>query len=444
MFRCKAIDSDSKKNSKSGIYLSSDNPTTSIVTPAHTYSLYRSAFRKVCALGESAVLFTKPYTSRYHSSMLAESVSESVSVNMQIKERTSKEERQEIQSENDCKTNVQKPITDDSSTDEMESSILNVSVMNNTSPFNTFCKSAYQNSSEKNASKSFLSNANPLWNQSFPVLRHLHHEGFSISLNQHETLRCHPWLSLMTSTGPANFSMSSISSPFATVDYLQDPLLSLEHNSSSFTFQKYHIESQNQPICISPPDIRPSHSLGGTLRARISVSQEPKQLAPGRTLISETCSKPSMPFLSVPKESKSEPLDLLPPSFFTCKSRKGHLCVYCGKLYSRKYGLKIHLRTHTGYKPLKCKVCSRPFGDPSNLNKHVRLHAQGNTPYRCDFCGKVLVRRRDLERHIRSRHPSYAKKHDITVTDCTDSEQEMLSESDSCMTKTGDSAIKTT
>ncbi|CAK8684342.1 unnamed protein product [Clavelina lepadiformis] len=85
-----------------------------------------------------------------------------------------------------------------------------------------------------------------------------------------------------------------------------------------------------------------------------------------------------------------------------------HQCFYCGKLYSRKYGLKIHIRTHTGYKPLKCKVCSRPFGDPSNLNKHVRLHAIGDTPYKCEFCGKVLVRRRDLERHVKSRHPEIA------------------------------------
>ncbi|XP_033635807.1 PR domain zinc finger protein 13-like [Asterias rubens] len=92
------------------------------------------------------------------------------------------------------------------------------------------------------------------------------------------------------------------------------------------------------------------------------------------------------------------------------KAKRGHLCIYCGKLYSRKYGLKIHLRTHTGYKPLKCKVCLRPFGDPSNLNKHIRLHAEGDTPYRCQYCGKVLVRRRDLDRHIRSRHPNESEK----------------------------------
>jgi uncharacterized Zn-finger protein len=86
------------------------------------------------------------------------------------------------------------------------------------------------------------------------------------------------------------------------------------------------------------------------------------------------------------------------------KPKKTHVCLFCGKIYNRKYGLKIHLRTHTGYKPLKCKVCSRPFSDPSNLNKHVRLHSQGDTPYRCPFCSKILVRKRDLDRHISSRH----------------------------------------
>jgi len=95
------------------------------------------------------------------------------------------------------------------------------------------------------------------------------------------------------------------------------------------------------------------------------------------------------------------------PSVAVVKTRSRHPCVFCGKMYSRRYGLTIHLRTHSGYKPLTCRVCARPFGDPSNLNKHIRLHATGETPYNCTHCGKVLVRRRDLERHIRSRHPNH-------------------------------------
>ena len=140
-------------------------------------------------------------------------------------------------------------------------------------------------------------------------------------------------------------------------------------------------------------------------------SDKPGMTAPRPLRDSHDGRRPEGPTLMslafpLPSESEGEPLDLLPRSLYMSKSRKGHLCIYCGKLYSRKYGLKIHLRTHTGYKPLQCKVCLRPFGDPSNLNKHIRLHAEGDTPYRCDFCGKVLVRRRDLERHIKSRHPS--------------------------------------
>uniref|UniRef100_A0A1I8N3B5 C2H2-type domain-containing protein n=1 Tax=Musca domestica TaxID=7370 RepID=A0A1I8N3B5_MUSDO len=97
-------------------------------------------------------------------------------------------------------------------------------------------------------------------------------------------------------------------------------------------------------------------------------------------------------------------------------SKQGHLCIYCGKMYSRKYGLKIHIRTHTGFKPLKCKYCLRPFGDPSNLNKHIRLHLQtsssghggqgtpGSEVYQCTLCHKTFARRRDLQKHVENRH----------------------------------------
>ncbi|KAH9644777.1 hypothetical protein HF086_016271 [Spodoptera exigua] len=84
----------------------------------------------------------------------------------------------------------------------------------------------------------------------------------------------------------------------------------------------------------------------------------------------------------------------------------GHECVWCGKRYSRRYGLKIHVRTHTGYRPLRCRHCRRAFGDPSNLNKHERLHAARGSappgPYCCARCGRALARRRDLDRHLRT------------------------------------------
>ncbi|CUT98880.1 zinc finger C2H2 type [Echinococcus multilocularis] len=54
-----------------------------------------------------------------------------------------------------------------------------------------------------------------------------------------------------------------------------------------------------------------------------------------------------------------------------------HTCTFCGRRYARRYSLVIHQRTHTGHKPLICRVCARRFGDPSNLNKHLRTHGVG-------------------------------------------------------------------
>lgn len=66
-----------------------------------------------------------------------------------------------------------------------------------------------------------------------------------------------------------------------------------------------------------------------------------------------------------------------------------------------------------GFKPLKCRHCFRAFGDPSNLNKHIRLHVQHNdhpettnsaSAYKCHICSKVLLKRRDLQRHMQLKH----------------------------------------
>ncbi|XP_076634357.1 PR/SET domain 13 [Colletes latitarsis] len=56
------------------------------------------------------------------------------------------------------------------------------------------------------------------------------------------------------------------------------------------------------------------------------------------------------------------------------KSQQGFQCIYCKKVSTRKYSLKIHLRIHLGYKPLICAICHQQFSDPSNFNKHRRIH----------------------------------------------------------------------
>lgn len=77
-----------------------------------------------------------------------------------------------------------------------------------------------------------------------------------------------------------------------------------------------------------------------------------------------------------------------------------HLCVLCGKTFSRVGNLRIHQRCHTGEKPYGCMQCGRRFRQTGDLKKHKRVHT-GEKPYYCEQCGKSFSRGENLKRHQR-------------------------------------------
>lgn len=165
---------------------------------------------------------------------------------------------------------------------------------------------------------------------------------------------------------------------------------------------------QARPRHLDPQKASEIHPSKGAARGRAKTKRAVG--SPAKLLISSSTSPISSGSRSgssvTSEESKSNEVIITSSNGHLSKRQKHkglkcHLCIQCGRSFSRSDMLTRHSRLHSGLKPYQCSRCKQVFSRSDHLSTHERTHT-GEKPYQCEYCAYSACRRDMITRHLRT------------------------------------------